>query len=130
MTTTPTITPTQADRDAAARVLGYANWDAIFNKPIVDSSGIRPIPSIGLKWSAEQGAKELARHRLSALAALTNPSEAKRLAGLMANMRQGKSETPRCEAPSEYEIKWCLERVNEVFAALSAVAAFIKDEQT
>lgn len=60
------LKPTQADKDCAARILGYGNWDAIFNRQPVDSSGIPPIPTPGLKWSAERGAEEAARHRIAA----------------------------------------------------------------
>lgn len=35
----------------------------------------------------------------------------------LANQRQGRSSTPRCEAPSEYELRMCREIINEVLAA-------------
>lgn len=69
------LKPTQADKDCASRVLGYANWDAIFNQSPRDGSGISPIPSPGLRWSAERGAKEIARYRIAATDTQPTPSQ-------------------------------------------------------
>lgn len=35
----------------------------------------------------------------------------------LANLRQGRSSTPRCEAPGQYELGLCREIINEVLAA-------------
>jgi hypothetical protein len=48
----------------------------------------------------------------------------------MANMRQGQSDTPRCEPPSEYNVQWAFDRIKEAVAAYNALAhaAATKDE--
>ena len=39
----------------------------------------------------------------------------------MAVTRQGQSSTPRCEAPSEYDVQWAFDRIKEVLAAAPAL---------
>lgn len=42
---------------------------------------------------------------------------------MMANQRQGRSSTPRCEPPGEYDIKWAHDRIAEVLEAARALSA-------
>lgn len=52
----------------------------------------------------------------------TMNSEIDRVASIMASMRQGQSDTPRCEPPSKYDIEWCRDRIKEVDAARETLA--------
>lgn len=53
----------------------------------------------------------------------TNTEAVEALANIMANIRQGQSDTPLCEPPSQQSIDWCADRIREVRKAEAELAA-------
>ena len=120
MTTTPTIT--QADRDAAAEQISV--WGDI--RSCQEAYDVRHG-----KHDDHPLVQAFAAHRINALAALTNPSDAMVEAVAMPMMNALHANVPEAERPQG----WCdfsdeqIERVKAgATAALSAAAAFIKEQ--
>lgn len=67
-----------------------------------------------------------ARHRTTSLAAQDDLVEAlrtyqDRIVSLMASIKQGRSSTPRSEAPSQWDVDWCRDQFDLVLAALASI---------
>lgn len=90
----------------------------------------------GKQWIAGIVRETIAQHRLAAFPTAEpepaipagmvlvplEPTEA--WASTMANIRQGRSSTPRCEPPSEANVRWARERIAEVLEAAKVLAEY------